>query len=463
MKEVIVEDYVSSGEDVEQGIGEEESAPSDEQFFYDVKRQAIHSYTEFFKELDKGNIENVKAPAIAVDYWRLPADATLLDVVMVVREDEAHHRDVNHFASDIHYEGPLHNQPEEHNNNVELRNVLGDTIGNPDQMRLKLMIGFARRGGDFHMPKLGSVVAFKVTFRESTAKKTTTTRVVVVSKSTSGDDGDDDVSSSGSRGSGTTARGRRLLKVREEKRKREFDRLNNYPSWAKYLFIIHFISFHFYYSVVLANTSMEYNPLYDADKGFNVMPSSFHDIGDVEFQDNWGRVWVDIGTSDYFALDVLLNCLTVLSSEYCGIQQFIVRLPGSGHSASLNLKKKDSSMEIRNERSSSICSGGVVVNKRIGTVELKCVKGKLDLIILENASSMCTLSNRNFVKLPPIVRISNDDGGCVPHLVMAILIVYVESTPPEEHHRVVVYGPVSFSSSAKLALGATPALRRRIL
>nr|GEY91839.1 hypothetical protein [Tanacetum cinerariifolium] len=38
---------------------------------------------------------------------------------------------------------------------------------------------------------------------------------------------------------------------------------------------------------------------------------SFHDIGDVEFQDNWVRVWVDIGTSDYFALDVLL---TVLSS-----------------------------------------------------------------------------------------------------------------------------------------------------
>lgn len=33
--------------------------------------------------------------------------------------------------------------------------------------------------------------------------------------------------------SGTTARGRRLLKIREEKRKREYDRLHNYPSWAK--------------------------------------------------------------------------------------------------------------------------------------------------------------------------------------------------------------------------------------
>ncbi|PWA89696.1 hypothetical protein CTI12_AA110620 [Artemisia annua] len=73
----------------------------------------------------------------------------------------------------------------------------------------------------------------------------------------------------------------------------------------------------------LANTSMEYNPLYDTDKGFNVMPSSFHDVGDVEFQDNWGRVWVDIGTSDCFALDVLLSCLTVLSLEYLGIQQLV--------------------------------------------------------------------------------------------------------------------------------------------
>lgn len=44
----------------------------------------------------------------------------------------------------------------------------------------------------------------------------------------------------------------------------------------------------------LANSSMGNDPLYDADKGFKVMPSSFHDIGDVEFQDNWGRVWYDI-------------------------------------------------------------------------------------------------------------------------------------------------------------------------
>ncbi|XP_057477313.1 ubiquinol oxidase 1a, mitochondrial-like [Actinidia eriantha] len=70
-----------------------------------LEEEAIHSYTEFLKELDKGNIENVPAPAIAIDYWQLLQDATLRDVVMVVRANEAHHRDVNHFASDIHYQG----------------------------------------------------------------------------------------------------------------------------------------------------------------------------------------------------------------------------------------------------------------------------------------------------------------------------------------------------------------------
>ncbi|KAM7510671.1 hypothetical protein LguiB_009546 [Lonicera macranthoides] len=70
-----------------------------------LEEEAIHSYTEFLKELDKGTIENVPAPAIAMDYWRMPPNSTLRDVVVVVRADEAHHRDVNHFASDIHYQG----------------------------------------------------------------------------------------------------------------------------------------------------------------------------------------------------------------------------------------------------------------------------------------------------------------------------------------------------------------------
>lgn len=70
-----------------------------------LEEEAIHSYTEYLKDIDSGSIENVRAPAIAVDYWRLPKDATLKDVITVIRADEAHHRDVNHFASDIQFQG----------------------------------------------------------------------------------------------------------------------------------------------------------------------------------------------------------------------------------------------------------------------------------------------------------------------------------------------------------------------
>ncbi|KAL6514664.1 hypothetical protein OROGR_020243 [Orobanche gracilis] len=64
-----------------------------------LEEEAIHSYTEYLKDIESGVIENVPAPAIAIDYWRLPKDAKLEDVITVIRADEAHHRDVNHFAS----------------------------------------------------------------------------------------------------------------------------------------------------------------------------------------------------------------------------------------------------------------------------------------------------------------------------------------------------------------------------
>ena len=65
------------------------------------EEEAVYSYTEYLKEIDEGRIPNVPAPKIAIDYWKLDATATLRDVVIVVRNDEAHHRDTNHqFASD---------------------------------------------------------------------------------------------------------------------------------------------------------------------------------------------------------------------------------------------------------------------------------------------------------------------------------------------------------------------------
>ena len=60
------------------------------------EEEAVLSYTLYLAEIDAGRVPNVAAPAIARRYWKLADDATLRDVVLVVRADEAHHRDVNH-------------------------------------------------------------------------------------------------------------------------------------------------------------------------------------------------------------------------------------------------------------------------------------------------------------------------------------------------------------------------------
>ena len=60
------------------------------------EEEAVTSYSEYLEEVEQGRLENVPAPKIAIDYWNLPAYARLADVIKVVREDEAGHRDVNH-------------------------------------------------------------------------------------------------------------------------------------------------------------------------------------------------------------------------------------------------------------------------------------------------------------------------------------------------------------------------------
>ena len=66
------------------------------------EEEAVISYTHYLAEIDEGRSLNVPAPDIAKRYWELPDDATLRDVILVVRADEAHHRDVNHgFANSL--------------------------------------------------------------------------------------------------------------------------------------------------------------------------------------------------------------------------------------------------------------------------------------------------------------------------------------------------------------------------
>ncbi|WP_353929637.1 DUF3531 family protein [Okeanomitos corallinicola TIOX110] len=57
------------------------------------------------------------------------------------------------------------------------------------------------------------------------------------------------------------------------------------------------------------------------DKGYDKsMLALMHNMGEFEYEGEWGRCWFDLGTSDAISLDILLNALTQLSEEYVTIE-----------------------------------------------------------------------------------------------------------------------------------------------
>ena len=65
------------------------------------EEEAVISYTDYLNELESGKIKDQPAPEIAINYWNLPLHSTLKDVVRVIRDDEAGHRDLNHKFANI--------------------------------------------------------------------------------------------------------------------------------------------------------------------------------------------------------------------------------------------------------------------------------------------------------------------------------------------------------------------------
>ena len=65
------------------------------------EEEAVISYTEYLYELESGTIPDEPAPEVAINYWNLPLHSTLKDVVRVIRDDEAGHRDVNHNFANV--------------------------------------------------------------------------------------------------------------------------------------------------------------------------------------------------------------------------------------------------------------------------------------------------------------------------------------------------------------------------
>ena len=58
--------------------------------------EAVRSYTDYLEIVESGKVENIPAPHIAINYYKLGSDAKLVDLIRCVRADEQHHSEKNH-------------------------------------------------------------------------------------------------------------------------------------------------------------------------------------------------------------------------------------------------------------------------------------------------------------------------------------------------------------------------------
>ena len=63
---------------------------------------------------------------------------------------------------------------------------------------------------------------------------------------------------------------------------------------------------------------------YETEEATGVMPALMHNMGQMEYQQDWARCWIDLGTSDGIALDVLINALRQLDSDVVQLEELLI-------------------------------------------------------------------------------------------------------------------------------------------
>lgn len=67
-----------------------------------LEEEAVKTYTHALSDIDKGLVwKDRPAPAIGINYWKLSKDATMRELILAIRADEACHSHVNHCLSDL--------------------------------------------------------------------------------------------------------------------------------------------------------------------------------------------------------------------------------------------------------------------------------------------------------------------------------------------------------------------------
>eukprot|EP01018_Ginkgo_biloba_P022366 Gb_14630 [translate_table: standard] len=167
----------------------------------------------------------------------------------------------------------------------ELREIIGDAMGNAELMKKRVEERVIRKGRDILQSKTGSALAVKVSFRDFNPIDSYI-----------------------------------WIELYDAPSDRDVDFLGSaIRSW----YVLGRLGGFNCMNLQLTELSINETPRYDVDKASKSLSSSFHDISNLEFQDNLARFWVDMGTSDPLALDVLINALICLSSDYIGIKQLV--------------------------------------------------------------------------------------------------------------------------------------------
>jgi ubiquinol oxidase len=62
--------------------------------------EAVKSYTEYLEIVESGKVEDIPAPQLAIQYYKLGSNSKLSDLIKCVRADEQHHSETNHNYAD---------------------------------------------------------------------------------------------------------------------------------------------------------------------------------------------------------------------------------------------------------------------------------------------------------------------------------------------------------------------------
>ncbi len=63
---------------------------------------------------------------------------------------------------------------------------------------------------------------------------------------------------------------------------------------------------------------------WDEQQAERALPALMHNMGPMEYLGHWARCWLDLGTSDAFALDVLINTLSRLDQDVLLIEELLI-------------------------------------------------------------------------------------------------------------------------------------------